>query len=375
MSNDLAKIENKDIQLREEVSVNNLPLLNVKTAVEMKKYFDEVKKAIFTLLTDSEDYGIIPGFGKKPTLYKAGADKLCTIFGYSSIVKSKECIMRDRHYLWYVEVAILNKNEQIIATGIGSYSTREIEIKQKKTIIPEQHENTALKMAHKRAYVSAVISATRISNLFTQDLEELAKIDDSMPSLQEQERYDMIENIVEIALQLGYDNINNCISKMSNGQYDNIEKVPTDLLPKYLLVLTETLNKKIAKKQEQENKSEPEQPQQEIPNNTNDKSIQSTSEDLNDFDSVNNAPFIDETNPKKEVQQNLFENNPKKNRLISEIEALANELGAAPLDYINNRLKSNASSLNELEESKLETIIKYLQGDKQLNSTKKKEVA
>lgn len=117
------------------------------------------------------DYGLIPKCDK-PTLFKSGAEKLTSIFGYS---KQFEVINRIEDwekalFHYEIKVTLINKRTgNIESEGIGSCNNRERKYKSQDgySII-----NTILKMAKKRALVDAVLSATSSSGIFTQDIED-----------------------------------------------------------------------------------------------------------------------------------------------------------------------------------------------------------
>ncbi len=118
------------------------------------------------------DYGIIQGC-KKPSLLKPGAEKLCDIFGFS---KQLEVLNRIEDWVtglfhYEIKVILINKKTGLVeAEGIGCCNSREKKFKNQDsfTII-----NTLLKMAKKRALIDAVLSATRSSGIFTQDMEDM----------------------------------------------------------------------------------------------------------------------------------------------------------------------------------------------------------
>lgn len=123
------------------------------------------------MMKEGIDYGIVPGCNK-PSLLKPGAEKLCDIFGFS---KHLEVINRledwDKGIFHYEVKAVLlcKRTGEIEAEGLGSCNTKEKKYRSQDayTII-----NTILKMAKKRALVDAVLSATRSSGIFTQDMED-----------------------------------------------------------------------------------------------------------------------------------------------------------------------------------------------------------
>lgn len=175
-----------------------------------------------------EHFGIIPGT-KKPSLYKAGAEKLGLMFRLSPVFDVREKEM-DRGHREYVVSCTLKHipSGNTIGSGVGScctleakyrYRTGEVKFTGKpvpkeywdnkkenyqkaldsiggkgysarknpdtgKWEIVEQGEkvehdnpadyyNTVLKMAKKRAHVDAMLTATAASDIFTQDVEEL----------------------------------------------------------------------------------------------------------------------------------------------------------------------------------------------------------
>jgi hypothetical protein len=124
-------------------------------------------------MVEGEDYGIVPGTNGKPTLFKAGAEKLNAIFGLAPVV---EVVNRsedwDNGFVSYeVKVTLLNKrNGQVEAEGIGCCNSRERRYKNQDAA---NVANTILKMSKKRALVDATLSATRASGMFTQDLEDM----------------------------------------------------------------------------------------------------------------------------------------------------------------------------------------------------------
>ena len=73
------------------------------------------------------DYGVIPGT-EKPTLFKAGAEKLCELYGYAPIIADVQEYADNEsgHYRVVVRVALIHKSSGVkIAEGIGECNTRE----------------------------------------------------------------------------------------------------------------------------------------------------------------------------------------------------------------------------------------------------------
>lgn len=123
-------------------------------------------------MVEGEDYGIIPGTSAKPTLFKAGAEKLNAIFGLAPLVEisNRKEDWDDGFVAYEVKVTLLNKRtHQTEAEGIGSCNSHERRYKSQDAA---NIANTVLKMSKKRALIDATLSATRASGLFTQDLED-----------------------------------------------------------------------------------------------------------------------------------------------------------------------------------------------------------
>jgi hypothetical protein len=200
------------------------PIVDLKLA---KKRLAEFQEFVKEYLIEGEDHGIIPGV-KKPCLFKSGADKLCDVYGLAD-----ECVIVQQVEDWerglfdyVIKVIITKKGSQLlISTGLGSCSSYESKYRYRdsrrkcpacgaEAIIKGKEEygggwlcygkkggcgskfldgdqriigqttgvvtnpdmadvkNTILKMAKKRAKVDAVLSATRSSGIFTQDLDE-----------------------------------------------------------------------------------------------------------------------------------------------------------------------------------------------------------
>lgn len=141
------------------------------TLGEARQRIEMLQNFVKEMMIPEVDYGIIPGC-KKPSLYKSGAEKLCDIFGLS---KHIEIINRledwdNKIFHYEVKAVLINKRTGYIeAEGIGCCNNRE-----KKYSNQDAYNviNTVLKMAKKRALIDAVLSATRSSGIFTQDIED-----------------------------------------------------------------------------------------------------------------------------------------------------------------------------------------------------------
>lgn len=169
---------NNIVHLQKEVTINpwsTLPDLII-TSTEAKERIDKLQEFVKTSMVRGVDYGSIDGFSK-PTLLKPGAEKLCDAFGFS---KTVDVINRIEQwdvgvFTYEVRVTLSNKETGVVeAEGIGLCNSKETSFRYQD---PFTIVNTLLKMAKKRALIDAVLSATRASGLFTQDIEDFPKPD------------------------------------------------------------------------------------------------------------------------------------------------------------------------------------------------------
>lgn len=138
---------------------------------EVRQRLAMLQAFIAEIMVESVDYGYLPNTDKK-CLFKSGAEKLCDAFGLS---KRIEIVSRiedfDKGIFHYeVKAIVVDKKTGVIeAEGVGSCNSME---KKYRTQDAFNLANTILKMAKKRAFVDAVLSATRSSDIFTQDVED-----------------------------------------------------------------------------------------------------------------------------------------------------------------------------------------------------------
>jgi len=137
-------------------------------------------EGLFGRLKDGVDYGMIPGV-PKPVLFKPGAENIAFGFNVSPIVRDGnkgevwDASTGLREYS--VILALVHRRSGVtLAEGVGSARAKRSNLKDKKGTIDiervDNANNTALKMAYKRAYVSAALSLGALSALLTQDADE-----------------------------------------------------------------------------------------------------------------------------------------------------------------------------------------------------------
>lgn len=128
----------------------------------------------------NEHYGVIPGT-PKPTLFKAGAEKLAFMFRLAPSYRYTTTEVAGGHYRYDVTCQLTSLvTNRLVAEGLGCCSSMESKYRWRKqggqkveNDAIEDLRNTVMKMAAKRALVAATLNATAASDIFTQDTEDL----------------------------------------------------------------------------------------------------------------------------------------------------------------------------------------------------------
>lgn len=130
----------------------------------------QFQKLVHSQFRQNHDYGIIPGTNK-PTMLKPGAEKIVMLLGLTSeyeIVESTRDF--EKGFFQYQIKCKLLKNGVIVTEGMGAANTKERKyIRQDAFSV----DNTVLKMAKKRALVDAALLVGSLSDIFTQDMEDM----------------------------------------------------------------------------------------------------------------------------------------------------------------------------------------------------------
>ena len=124
------------------------------------------------------DFGMIrkkngDAMTKNPTLFKSGAEKVAVAYGLCQRYTLESKLEDIEHGFFYFLVRcdlikIYDGKEYVITSSYGSGNTREGRTGSQS---PYDGANSAVKMAQKRALVSAALSLGCVSNMFTQDIE------------------------------------------------------------------------------------------------------------------------------------------------------------------------------------------------------------
>ncbi len=124
------------------------------------------------VLKDGEDYGTIPGT-PKPTLFKPGAEKILGMLNCAAEPEVVEKIedYKEGFFAYTVRCNAIHRGSgQVVGSGLGACNSRE---KRYRKQDPFSLQNTILKMAEKRAKVSAALGVGMASEKFTQDIEDV----------------------------------------------------------------------------------------------------------------------------------------------------------------------------------------------------------
>ena len=137
---------------------------------------EDIETIVGKYLKPQQDYAVIP-HTSKPTLLKGGAEKLATIFGFTtscSIVNRIEHFDYDNPATSFVQyeakVIVYNREGDAVSEGYGSCNSSESKFLKQPFA---NRINTVLKISKKRAYVDAILTATCASSVFTQDMEDI----------------------------------------------------------------------------------------------------------------------------------------------------------------------------------------------------------
>lgn len=189
---------------------NELTLINeidVRAVAATLSKVRSLQATLKGLLVEDYDFGKIPGCGDKPTLLKPGAEKILTALGLTSSYQLIEHTedFKDKGFFSYTVKCTLEKNGIKITEGLGNANSKEKKwafeyvnekdlpkgtdkelLKSKKveskfgTFYKYEVEadanskaNTILKMAKKRAQIDAVLTVASLSEIFTQDFDDL----------------------------------------------------------------------------------------------------------------------------------------------------------------------------------------------------------
>jgi hypothetical protein len=183
---------------------NEIAHQNPMTAIDIRAQVNRIQEVMRSVMQDGQHYGKIPGAGDKPTLLKAGAEKLIMTFRLAPETEV-EPLFLEGGIGYRVKVKLLTFDGRFVGSGVGECSSLEEKYKWRGAVCDEEYEetpvdqrrikfskkygkvekikqvrtnphdqaNTILKMAKKRALVDATLTTLGASDIFTQDIEDM----------------------------------------------------------------------------------------------------------------------------------------------------------------------------------------------------------
>lgn len=220
-------MENAIVQQDNQVT-SLLDSVDIGQVKDMLSKISQFQTVIQSTLKKGHDYGEIGGV-TKPTLLKPGAEKILMLMGLSSEYDFMEKIENyDKGIFAYTIKCILRKNGNKITEGVGSCNSKEDKYRWRwirEDDLPAgadittlksktdnwghtkykienddicSQANTILKMAKKRAQIDATLTVASLSEIFTQDIEDMSQF-------QEKENMDNMkaDEVVNIQVRFG----------------------------------------------------------------------------------------------------------------------------------------------------------------------------
>ena len=161
-----------DKTINNVVSANLIDNLDKNELTTKFNNIDAFGKLVQKNMKDGMDYMTIPG-NDKAFLTKAGAEKLCVLFGVSpryEIIDKIQNFDNNVFFEWTFKCNLIhNLTGQIVGEGVGSCNTAE---KQNGKSNPYDIRNNVMKKAKKRALVDSTLGMSSIAGVFSQDLDE-----------------------------------------------------------------------------------------------------------------------------------------------------------------------------------------------------------
>lgn len=175
-----------DVIVQENTTMSLVMNTDIKQVSQQLQAIENFQTVVQQTLRKDQDFGVIPGT-HKPTLLKPGAEKILMLMGLTSEYEIADKVEDFQNgFFSYTIKASLKKGDQLITEGFGSANTRETryqlkewdDVERKKVWRGEFQDpytlnNTVLKMAKKRAQVDAALTVGSLSNVFTQDIEDM----------------------------------------------------------------------------------------------------------------------------------------------------------------------------------------------------------
>jgi hypothetical protein len=192
------------------------------TAKDMQLQVNSIQEMMKQVMVDGTHFGKVPGCGDKPALLKPGAEKIGLMFGLAAKFEINKTELQNGHREYEIVCSLISRSGMVMGQGVGCCSTMESKYRYRGNevvstgkpvpkaywdnnrdadtiggkgfiaqkvdgawMICEKGEkkenqdiadvyNTVLKIGKKRAHVDAILTVTAASDIFTQDIEEMA---------------------------------------------------------------------------------------------------------------------------------------------------------------------------------------------------------
>ncbi len=176
----------------------------VASADEIRAQVNLIQQVMAAVMKEGTHFGTIPGTNK-PTLYKAGAEKILSTFRIAIEPVVEDLSSTDEARFRVSARATAQATGLFLGAGVGECSSNEEKYKWRAAICEQEFEeapedqrrhvwkrgrdkayqikqvrthhadvaNTILKMAKKRAQIDACLTVTAASDVFAQDIEDL----------------------------------------------------------------------------------------------------------------------------------------------------------------------------------------------------------
>ena len=179
------------------------------SAGDVRAQVNLIQEVMQSVMKDGTHFGKVPGAGDKPTLFKAGAEKLAATFRLAIDPIAEELSYGDEFRVRVVARITEMGSGRFLGAGVGEASSAESKYQWRAAVCAEEFDaapenqrrvkwnkayppkpawsqkqvrmnvadvaNTVLKMAKKRAMVDGILTVTGASDIFTQDIEELPR--------------------------------------------------------------------------------------------------------------------------------------------------------------------------------------------------------
>jgi len=183
--------------MENEIINVNQPL----SVAQVRGQVNLIQQVMKSVMKNEVHYGVIPGC-KKPTLYKAGSEKILATFRLACDPEVEDLSTKDI-FRYRIKTRLTNMaTGEFVGSGLGECSSAEDKYQWRFAVCDAEFEatdelrkrnkykrdgsitkqvrtnpadiaNTILKMAKKRSQIDATLTATAASDIFDQDIEDL----------------------------------------------------------------------------------------------------------------------------------------------------------------------------------------------------------